>query len=156
MILKKRSRRVSGTLALAMAAWIAPVRGLEIPSGPLACDSTLTALFTPPHPRLGRFEVCTDPRPLAEVVPAGWTVEALGALDAFGAARSWDRAALARRYGGVGGRGGRGWTQMPDRFESLTFISPYPNAAMTSLESGTLVIRWTCDNRRAECPMPAR
>jgi len=81
-------------------------------------------------------------------------VEALGALDAFGAARSYDRAALAELYGGIRARVARGWTRMPDRFESLTFISPYPNAAMTSLEPGTLVIRWTCDNRRAECPMP--
>jgi hypothetical protein len=110
------------------------------------CDTRLTALFTPRHPRLGRFEVCTDPRPLGEVVPAGWTVEMLDALDVFGAARSYDRAGIARLYGGVRARVARGWTRMADRFESQTFISPYPNAAMTSLEPGTMVIRWTCDN----------
>jgi len=155
MILKKRSRRVFGAAALAIAAWIGPVRGGETPSRPPSCDTTLTALFAPRGPRLGRFEVCTDPRPLAEVVPAGWTVETLGALDAFGATRSYDRAALAHLYGGVRARVAHGWTRMPDRFESLTLISPYPNAAMTSLESGTLLIRWTCDNRPGQCPMPS-
>jgi hypothetical protein len=154
MILKKQSRWVSGAGALVLAASVAPVGRAESPAPPLRCDSTLTALFAPRHPRLGRFEVCTDPRPLAEVVPAGWTVETLDALDAFGAARSYDRAALARLYGGVRARVAHGWLQTGVRFESLTFISPYPDAAMTWLEPGTMVIRWTCDNRQSECTPP--
>jgi hypothetical protein len=151
MIPKKRPGRVLWAAGMVLAAVAASVAGPERPSGPAFCDPTLTALFTPRHPRLGRFEVCTDPRPLAEVVPAGWAVEALEVLDAFGAARSYDRAGLARLYGGVRARVARGWTRTPDRFESRTYISPYPNAAMTSLEWGTLVIRWTCDNRQAGC-----
>jgi hypothetical protein len=148
MILKKGSGRFLRTAILILAATAAAAAGAQNPSRPLVfCDTTLTALFTPRHPRLGRFEVCTDLRPLAEVVPAGWTVETFDALDAFGTARPYDRAGLARLYGGVRARVARGWTQTADRFESLTFISPYPNAAMTSLEPGTMVIRWTCDNR---------
>jgi hypothetical protein len=140
MILKKRPGRVFGAAALVMAGF---------------CDPTLTTLFTPRHPLLGRYEACTDPRPLAEVAPAAWTVETLEALDAFGAARPYDRAALARVYGGVRARVARGWTRTPDRFESLTFISPYPNRAMTALDWGTLLIRWTCDNRLQACTMPS-
>jgi hypothetical protein len=148
MILKKGSGGVFRAAILVLAATEAAAAGVQNPSRPLdVCNATLTAIFTPRHPRLGRFEVCTDPRPLGEVVPAGWTVEMLDALDVFGAARSYDRAGLARLYGGVRARVARGWTRMADRFESQTFISPYPNAAMTSLESGTMVIRWTCDNR---------
>jgi len=148
MILKKRSGRLFGAAILVLVATAAAAAGAQNPSRPLVhCDPTLTALFTPRYPGLGRFEVCTDFRGLAEVVPAGWTVETLDALDAFGTARSYDRGALARLYGGVRARVAHGWTRTSDRFESLTFISPYPNAAMTSLEPGTMIIRWTCDNR---------
>ena len=147
MILKKgRGAFFRAAILVLAAAGVAA--GAQAPSRSLVfCDTRLTALFTPRHPRLGRFEVCTDPRPIAEVVPVGWSTETLDALDAFGAARSYDRAGLARLYGGVRARVARGWTQAADRFESLTFISPYPNAAMTSLQPGTMVIRWTCDNR---------
>jgi hypothetical protein len=154
MIPKKRARRVLGAAAMVLTAIATSDAGQERPSRPPICDPVLTELFTPRHPRLGRFEVCTDPRPLGEVLPAGWTVETLEVLDAFGAARSYDRAGLARLYGGVRARVAHGWTRSADQFESRTFISPYPNAAMTSLEWGTLVIRWTCDNRHQQCPMP--
>jgi hypothetical protein len=148
MILKKGPGGFFRAATLVLAATAAAAAGAQNAAGRLdVCSATLTAIFTPRHPRLGRFEVCTDPRPLAEVVAAGWTVETLDALDAFGTARSYDRAGLAHLYGGVRARVAHGWSQMADRFESLTFISPYPNAAMTSLEPGTMVIRWTCDNR---------
>jgi hypothetical protein len=154
MILKNRPGGVLGAAVLVWAAAATPAGGGERPSRPVFCDATLTALFAPRHPRLGRFEVCADSRPLTEVIPPGWTVETLDALDAFGASRSADRAGLARLYGGVRASVARGWTRTADRFEALTFISPYPNPALTSLERGTLVIRWTCDNRPGECKMP--
>ena len=28
---------------------------------PLACDPVLTGLFTPRHPEIGQFEICTSP-----------------------------------------------------------------------------------------------
>jgi hypothetical protein len=152
MILKKGSGGVFRAAILVLAATATPGAGAQDRARPLVfCDPTLTALFTPRHPRLGRFEVCTDPRPIAEAVPAGWTVETADALDAFGAARSYNRAGLARLYGGIRARVAHGWARTADRFESLTFISPYPNAPMTSLEPGTMVIRWTCDNPREAC-----
>jgi hypothetical protein len=102
---------------------------------------------------LGRYEVCTNPGRLEDVAPAGWRVAALQPADAFGAAGSYNRTALTRLYGGDRAAVVRGWTIAADRFESLTFISPHPNAALTTLEEGTLVIRWICE-RAAACQPP--
>ncbi|HKB12199.1 MAG TPA: hypothetical protein VKD69_16170, partial [Vicinamibacterales bacterium] len=63
---------------------------------PQACDPVYAALFTPIRPHFGRYEVCTSPDPLDE---AG--TEALEPLDAFGSAGAYDRAKLARLYGGT-------------------------------------------------------
>lgn len=111
-------------------------------SPPLFCDEALTVLFTPRHPQLGRYEVCTTPTPLAVVAHPEWKVEALQPLDAFGAAGSYDRPALSRLYGGRLPSVARGWIQQDGRFESLTLISPYPDATLTRLMPGTLVIRY--------------
>ena len=121
---------------------------------PMTCDPALAARFTPRRALLGRYEVCTDPRPLEDVAPAGWEVLALDPVDAFGAAGLYDRTALTHLYAGAHAAVARGWTKTADRFESLTFISPHPNAALTALEPGTLVIRWICDRSNAQCKMP--
>jgi len=55
----------------------------------LSCDPALTALFTPPRPGLGRYEVCTTTDPLVEVAAAGprfGAIELLEPFDAFGGA----------------------------------------------------------------------
>ena len=103
----------------------------------ISCDPALTALFTPLHPELGRYEVCTTAAPL------DGDAEALEALDAFGAAGSYDRAKLARLYEGLRVRVTRSWTTTPDGgFESITRLSPYPDATLTRLLPGTMEIRW--------------
>jgi len=115
----------------------------------LSCDPALTALFTPPRPGLGRYEVCTTADPIDQV--AGGTpdqphyspVESLEALEAFGAAGTYSRSALARLYAGKRVRVMRGWIQQGDRFVSMTLLSPYPDAALTKLFPGTMVITWT-------------
>jgi hypothetical protein len=114
----------------------------------LACDPALTALFTPPRPSLGRYEVCTT-TDLLEAVATGaggphyGAIELLDPLDAFGSAGSYSRAALARLYAGTRVRVARGWIDHADRFESVTLLSPYPDATLTRLLPGTMVIRWT-------------
>ena len=155
MILKKSPRvwtAVAGLGAAAVLGWTslaaAPSQGAAT-----ACDPAFARLFTPSRPVLGRYEVCTDVRPLAEVAPPDWTVEALEAADAFGGAGAYDHAALARLYGGRRPRVARGWTESADRFEAVTLISPYPNATITTLEPGTLIIRWICDHGGGECKM---
>jgi len=117
----------------------------------LSCDPALTVLFTPPRPGLGRYEVCTTTDPLVEVAAGGphyGPTELLEPVDAFGTAGSYDRAALARLYGGTRVRVARGWMEYVDRFESVTLLSPYPDAALTRLLPGTMVIRWTTAVRR--------
>ena len=109
----------------------------------MSCDPALVPLFTPPHPRLGRYEVCASDEPLRPV--DGGPVEALEALDAFGAAGTYDRPKLSRLYGGTRVQVARGWTRTGNRFESITRLSPYPNVSLTRLMPGTLEIRWTLD-----------
>jgi hypothetical protein len=144
-------------LFLAITAfWLhvsAAVQRAQIDARPLFCDPALTALFTPRQPLLGRYEVCADPRPLS-ALSSDWQVETLESADAFGAAGSFDRAALARLYRGARAQVARGWTETASRFESTTLVSPYPNARFTQLEPGTLVIRWICDGGLAACKMP--
>jgi hypothetical protein len=105
-----------------------------------SCDPALVALFTPAHPRLGRYEVCASDAPLQPV--NGGPVEALEALDAFGTAGTYDRPKLSRLYGGTRVQVARGWARTGEQFESITRLSPYPDASLTRLRPGTLEIRF--------------
>jgi hypothetical protein len=107
------------------------------------CDPVLTALFTPARPRLGHYEVCTTDEPIETVAEHGWTIEPLDPLDAFGSAGAYDRFAMSRLYGGRRARVAHGWREQDGRFESITLISPYPDASLTRLLPGTMTIRWT-------------
>src|SRR5262245_1501570 len=112
----------------------------------LGCDPELARLFTPLRPVLGRYEVCTTSAPLLDTARGEGqedpVVEELEPLDAFGSAGRYDRAALARLYGGRRVRVARGWKEEGRRFESVTLLSPYPDASLTRLHEGTMVIRW--------------
>jgi hypothetical protein len=120
-----------------LAASAAP----EPPPAPVpACDPALAVLFTPRRPLMGRYEVCAAPEPIG--ADDG---EALEALDAFGAAGVYKRSALARLYGGRRVRVVRRWTAAGGRFESVTRLSPYPDATLTRLLPGTMEIRFTID-----------
>jgi len=114
------------------------------------CDPALTALFTPPRPIVGAYEVCVSAEPIDAVVARGkdaathyGAIESIEALDAFGTAGRYDRAALARLYGGTHPRVARGWRRDGGRFESITLISPYPDAALKRLNPGTLILRFS-------------
>ena len=120
-------------------------------AAPFSCDPALTALFTPPRPSAGRYEVCTTTDPLVDVAGGGphfAPPELLEPSDAFGAAGPYDRAALARLYTGKRVRVARGWMEYGDRFESITLLSPQPDATLNRLLPGTMVIRWTTLIRR--------
>jgi hypothetical protein len=91
---------------------------------------------------LGRYEVCTTAEPLEALTTASDQIEALEALDAFGAAGPYDRAALARLYGGTRVRVARVWTESAGGFESVTRLSPHPDRSLTHLVPGTMEIRW--------------
>ena len=113
----------------------------------LSCDPALNALFTPVRPSLGSYQVCTTPDSLERVAERDRQVqfsasEMLDPLDAF-AAGTYNRAALARLYSGLRVRVARGWARYGDRFESVTLLSPYPDATLTRLVPGTMVITWS-------------
>ena len=127
-----------------------------------SCDPALTGLFTPLRPTLGRYEVCTTADTIETVVADGGAdrphfarIETVQAIDAFGGAGTYDRSALARLYGGRRVDVARGWSLRGDRFESVTLISPYPDASLAHLMPGTMVIRWRCELRAAACQIPA-
>ena len=107
------------------------------------CDPALARLFTPLHPQLGTYRVCTTPTSLSEVAPAGWALERMAALDAFGRAGTYQRPALAQLFGGRSTSVARGWHQAADRITSFTLVSPFPNVELTMLEAGTLAIAHT-------------
>jgi hypothetical protein len=110
-----------------------------------ACEPAppLAALFTPVHPRVGRYEVCTSEARIDDVADATLTIESVEPLDAFGTAGSYDRFAVTRLYGGRRARVAHGWREEAGRFESITLISPYPNASLDRLVEGTMIIQWT-------------
>ena len=123
------------------------------PKGVLAtCDPVLTALFTPTHPVIGHYEVCTTTLRLEALVserqldgpPFTYSeAEELNALDAFGAGGLYRRSKLARLYSGGRATVVRGWRQDGDRFVSITLISPFPDATLSRLTPGTMEIRFT-------------
>ena len=133
----------------ALIVWVvlsgAPTVSGQKPLPTPFCDPALAALFAPRAALVGRYDVCADPRPLIEVAPREWTVDALEAFDAFGTAGAYNRAALARLFGGRRTRVARGWTRRGDRFEAVTLISPHPDKTLSRLEPGTLVVRWICN-----------
>ena len=152
MILKKAAGVFAAAAGLVAAlAGGGPLR--TVAAAAAACDPAFAVLFTPRQPLLGRYEVCTDPRPLADIAQADWVIEALDPADAFGGAGAYDQPAVSRLYGGRRARVARSWTETGDRFEAVTLISPYPNATLTTLEPGTLIIRWICDHGGGECKM---
>ena len=117
---------------------------------PTVCDPALAALFTPAHPTVGRYEVCTSNesievlagsgRPAAPDWPSFSAPEALESLEGFGASGPYHRPALARLFGGARVRVARGWIDRPDRFEAFTLLSPYPDPTLSRLQTGTMIV----------------
>jgi hypothetical protein len=123
------------------------------PAPAYRCDAALTALFTPQRPAAGRYEVCVTPASLDAAILADAArvhtgpVEAVDPLDAFGAAGRYDRSALSRLFGARRARVARGWSDDVRSATSVTYVSPYPNATLTALLPGTMVIRYKLENR---------
>jgi hypothetical protein len=114
-----------------------------------ACNPALAELFVPAHPQLGRYDVCEQAESIDALVAAGrpeglryGTIEAADPLDALGGAGSYDRSRVARLYGATRPKLARGWRRVGHQFESITLVSPYPDASLERLVPGTLVIRW--------------
>jgi hypothetical protein len=144
------SQMIYATLFMILAASL-PREGT--PAIEYACDPPFTRLFTPPRPLLGRYEVCTTGASIEDLLDAEpgrpgaarryGPIEALEALDAFGASGTYKRTSLAQLYGGTRVRVVHGWSESDGGFQSITLLSPYPDAALKTLLPGTLEIRWT-------------
>ena len=104
------------------------------------------------QPVIGQYEVCTTTERLETLVAqhqsesppfSSSEAEALNPLDAFGAGGVYRRSKLALLYSGARAIVVRGWRQDGDRFESITLISPFPDATLSRLMLGTMEIRFT-------------
>ncbi len=74
-------------------------------------------------------------------VKGAWAVEETDPLSAFGEAGLYDRTKVARLYVGIRARVARGPLLRDGRtVASVTLVSPYPDASLTRLERGTLII----------------
>jgi hypothetical protein len=137
-------KAVNVLTARGFAFWLGAAAAATQPGVPgpaVRCDAALAALYAPPHPQLGRYEVCITEAPLDRVADPAWPREQLAALDALGTAGTYDRAAVARLYGARRPTVARGWRRRDGELESVMVISPVPNRTATELEPGTLIIR---------------
>jgi hypothetical protein len=115
-----------------------------------AGSADLARLFTPERPRVGHYDVAVADEPLERAIPDGLRhgpAEWLEPLDAFGAAGRYNRSKLVRLYGGRRVETLRGWRMDGDRLESVTLLSPYPDASLTKLEPGTMIITLTIQRK---------
>ena len=114
-------------------------------------DATLTRRFTPQSVAPGTYVVHRSDRSLDVVAaalraqdpapaPGAWKPERQDALDAFDAASRADRFRIAELYVGIHPRVARGSLRHNGRRVAYTLISPYPDATLTQLLPGTLVI----------------
>ena len=131
---------------------LAAVAGPKSPA--YSCDAAMAAALTPPRPIGGRYEVCTTPASIDDVLadagpqgPHYGPMEAVDPLDALGDAGPYDRLALARLYGSRRANVAHGWMRENGGLVSITLMSPYPNRTLTSLMSGTLVVRYVVESR---------
>src|SRR5437763_1045829 len=81
----------------------------------------LAALFTPVHPLVGRYEVCTTSESIGVTLASAGVkearIEAVEPLDAFGAGGPYNRFAVARLYGGTRAAVAHAWIQRGTEFE---------------------------------------
>jgi hypothetical protein len=132
---------------LAMAMVPAPCVPLDV--GQERPD--LARIFTPLAARPGTYVVMTTDRAIAEVTAAlkacdpapaagAWVSTRPEAREAFGQAGIYDRAQLAQLFGGSRLTVVRGSLPRSDGRDAYTLISPYPDARLTAINPGTLVI----------------
>jgi hypothetical protein len=128
-------------------------------SPPVPCEAVdlgqprqeLARIFTPLTAPTGTYSVTTTSRAIADLAAAlkacdtapaegAWQVSHLEARDAFGQAGIYDRLRLAQLFGGTRLDVVRGSMERDAVRDGYTLISPYPDASLTAINPGTLVI----------------
>ena len=111
----------------------------------------LGRIFTPLTAPPGAYTVATTNRAIADLAAAlkicdaapaegAWRVTRLEAHEAFGQAGIYDRLRLAQLFGGTRLEIVRGSLAHDGGRDGYTLISPYPDASLTAVTPGTLVI----------------
>jgi hypothetical protein len=141
---------IRGVGWLAVAVLCQPVR--SAPPVPLGvADPVLTRLLTPHSVPARTYVVYRSERSIQTIAaalraedhdpaPGAWKAERQDVLDAFDGASRADRFRLAELYVGIHPLVARGSLVRDGRREGYTLISPYPDASMTRLQPGTMVI----------------
>ena len=114
-------------------------------------DDALQRAFTPATFAAGSFAVHRSAETIARLAarlraldpapaPGAWDVERAGVFDAFGGDGPYDKARLARLFGGSSPTVARGTLVTAAGRRAFTLISPCPDASLSSLRPGTMVI----------------
>jgi hypothetical protein len=114
-------------------------------------DDELRLAFTPATFAVGSFAVHRSGEAIARLAarlraldpapaPGAWHVHGAGVFDAFGGEGPYDKARLARLFGGSSPSVARGTLLTIDGRRAFTLISPCPDASLSSLGAGTMVI----------------
>ena len=128
-----------------------PHRAVSLPPQIGPPDEGLRLAFTPATFAAGSFEVhhsaeaiarlaarlrALDPSPAA----GAWQIERAGVFDAFGGEGPYDKARLARLFGGSSPSVARGTLVTMGGRRAFTLIAPCPDPSLSSLGPGTMVI----------------
>jgi len=114
-------------------------------------DERLARLFTPAAAPRGTYEVFRSPRPIEVLVAElraldpspvadAWKIGRLGPGDAFGSAGAYDAPKLARLYVESSPLVARGSLRSAEGVVGYTLIAPWPDAALATLQPGTMTI----------------
>jgi hypothetical protein len=123
-----------GTPAPALARLFTP---LQAPAGTYA----VTVLTAGIEAALPLVKKALAPEASSGNPPGSWQVQSLDPLEAFGTAGVYDRSKLARLFAGRRVSAVRGPVERGGKVvAAVTLISPYPDATLSRLEKGTLVI----------------
>jgi hypothetical protein len=123
-----------GTPAPALARLFTP---LQAPVGAY----TVTVLADGIDAALARVKQALAPGASAANPAGSWQVQQLDPLEAFGTAGTYDRSKVARLYAGRRVSVVRGPVERGGKVvAAVTLISPYPDATLSRVEKGTLVI----------------
>ena len=123
-----------GTPVPALARLFTP---LQAPVGAY----TVTVLAEGIDAAMARVKQAVAPGASAGNPPGSWQVQQLDPLEAFGTVGTYDRSKVARLYTGRRVSVVRGPVERSGKVvAAVTLISPYPDATLSRLEAGTLVI----------------
>jgi hypothetical protein len=123
-----------GTPAPALARLFTP---LQAPPG----TYTVTVLPEGIEAALPLVKKALAPDAAAGNPPGSWQVQSLDPLEAFGTAGVYDRSKVARLFTGRRVSVVRGPVERDGKVvAAVTLISPYPDATLSRLEKGTIVI----------------